>query len=60
MLIVRKFCHIAKLNHIMLGIRLKSDLNKFDVDLLTELTRREKAAGIFPEPEVDLFMKVLT
>lgn len=26
-------------------------------DLLIELARREKAAGIFPEPEVDLFMK---
>ncbi|KVH92050.1 AAA+ ATPase domain-containing protein [Cynara cardunculus var. scolymus] len=26
-------------------------------ELLTELARREKAAGIFPEPEVDLFMK---
>ncbi|ONK80619.1 uncharacterized protein A4U43_C01F19860 [Asparagus officinalis] len=26
-------------------------------DLLTELARRERAAGIFPEPEVDLFMK---
>jgi hypothetical protein len=27
-------------------------------DLLTELSRREKEAGIRPEPEVDLFMKV--
>lgn len=27
------------------------------VELLTELARREKEAGIFPEPEVDLFMK---
>ncbi|KAJ6842230.1 ABC transporter G family member 42-like [Iris pallida] len=26
-------------------------------DLLTELARREKVAGIFPEAEVDLFMK---
>nr|CAB3468176.1 unnamed protein product [Digitaria exilis] len=26
-------------------------------DLMTELTRREKEAGIRPEPEVDLFMK---
>ncbi|KAF5181401.1 Abc transporter g family member [Thalictrum thalictroides] len=26
-------------------------------DLLTELARREKASGIFPEAEVDLFMK---
>ncbi|GKA28455.1 pleiotropic drug resistance protein 12, partial [Tanacetum coccineum] len=26
-------------------------------ELLTELDRREKEAGIFPEPEVDLFMK---
>ncbi|XP_009353552.2 ABC transporter G family member 35 [Pyrus x bretschneideri] len=26
-------------------------------ELLTELARREKAAGIYPEPEVDLFMK---
>ncbi|KAK9130975.1 hypothetical protein Sjap_011462 [Stephania japonica] len=26
-------------------------------ELLTELARREKAAGIFPESEVDLFMK---
>jgi hypothetical protein len=25
---------------------------------MTELTRREKEAGIRPEPEVDLFMKV--
>jgi hypothetical protein len=29
-----------------------------DADLLTELSRREKEAGIRPEPEVDLFMKV--
>jgi hypothetical protein len=28
------------------------------VDLLSELARREKDAGIFPEAEVDLFMKV--
>jgi len=28
--------------------------------LLSELDRREKEAGIFPEPEVDLFMKVAT
>jgi hypothetical protein len=28
-------------------------------DLLTELARREKEAGIRPEPEVDLFMKVI-
>lgn len=27
-------------------------------DLLTELARREKEAGIFPEAELDLFMKV--
>jgi hypothetical protein len=27
-------------------------------DLMTELARREKGAGIRPEPEVDLFMKV--
>ncbi|KAK2971133.1 hypothetical protein RJ640_008557 [Escallonia rubra] len=26
-------------------------------ELLTELARREKDAGIFPEPEIDLFMK---
>ena len=29
------------------------------LDLLTELARREKAAGIFPDTEVDLFMKVI-
>lgn len=29
------------------------------VDLLAELARREKEAGIFPEAELDLFMKVL-
>uniref|UniRef100_A0A2N9FEM7 ABC transporter domain-containing protein n=1 Tax=Fagus sylvatica TaxID=28930 RepID=A0A2N9FEM7_FAGSY len=28
-------------------------------DLLTELARREKDAGIFPEAEVDLFMKAI-
>lgn len=28
------------------------------IDLLSELGRREKEAGIFPEAEVDLFMKV--
>ncbi|GLT71132.1 hypothetical protein SLA2020_431730 [Shorea laevis] len=28
-------------------------------DLLTELARREKAAAIFPNPEVDLFMKAI-
>jgi hypothetical protein len=27
-------------------------------DLLSELARREKDAGIFPEAELDLFMKV--
>jgi hypothetical protein len=26
---------------------------------MTELARREKGAGIRPEPEVDLFMKVV-
>lgn len=30
-----------------------------NLDLLTELARREKAAAIFPNPEVDLFMKVI-
>jgi len=30
------------------------------VDLLAELARREKEAGIFPEAELDLFMKVST
>lgn len=33
---------------------------KFFAELLSELARREKYAGIFPEPEVDLFMKVNT
>jgi len=28
------------------------------LDLLSELARREKDAGIFPEAELDLFMKV--
>lgn len=28
------------------------------VELLSELARREKDAGIFPEAELDLFMKV--
>ncbi|KAG0499331.1 hypothetical protein HPP92_004022 [Vanilla planifolia] len=28
-------------------------------DILTELTRREREAGIHPEPELDLFMKIL-
>ncbi|KAI4325296.1 hypothetical protein MLD38_030708 [Melastoma candidum] len=28
-------------------------------ELLSELARREKQAGVFPEPEVDLFMKIL-
>lgn len=31
---------------------------EYCVDLLTELARREKDAGIFPEAEIDLFMKV--
>ena len=30
----------------------------FYVALLAELARREKQAGIFPEAEIDLFMKV--
>jgi hypothetical protein len=29
-----------------------------DAELLNELARREKQAGIFPEADVDLFMKV--
>lgn len=29
------------------------------LDLLAELAKREKDAGIFPEAEVDLFMKVI-
>ena len=29
-----------------------------DAELLTELDKREKQAGIFPEADVDLFMKV--
>jgi len=40
-----------------------SGWNLFDkyviVDLLAELARREKEAGIFPEAELDLFMKVV-
>ena len=32
----------------------------FGIELLTELARREKDAGILPEAEVDLFMKVHT
>lgn len=28
-------------------------------DLLSELAKREREAGIFPEAEVDLFMKVI-
>jgi hypothetical protein len=27
-------------------------------ELLSELTKREKQAGIYPEPEVDFFMRV--
>jgi len=34
-------------------------LNNVTKDLLSELARREKEAGIFPEAELDLFMKVL-
>lgn len=30
------------------------------VELLSELAKREKEAGIFPEADVDLFMKVKT
>ena len=30
----------------------------FYVALLAELARREKQAGVFPEEEIDLFMKV--
>ena len=30
----------------------------FYVALLAELARREKQAGVFPEAEIDLFMKV--
>lgn len=33
--------------------------NKLFVELLTELARRERDAGIFPEAEIDLFMKVI-
>ena len=34
-------------------------INFLDIlELLTELARREKSAGIYPEPELDLFMKV--
>lgn len=32
----------------------------YKTELLTELARREREAGIFPEAEVDLFMKVMT
>lgn len=28
-------------------------------ELLSELAKREKDAGIFPDPEIDLFMKVV-
>jgi hypothetical protein len=34
------------------------DARLYFPDLMTELARREKEAGIRPEPEVDLFMKV--
>lgn len=34
-------------------------INFLDIlELLTELARREKSAGIYPEPELDLYMKV--
>ena len=42
------------------SILLESNLKQFTKDLLTELARREMAAGIFPEPDIDLFMKVCT
>lgn len=32
---------------------------KIKIELLTELAKRERDAGIFPEAEVDLFMKVM-
>lgn len=35
-------------------------LNYVTIDLLSELARREKEAGIFPEAELDLFMKVIS
>lgn len=35
----------------------KENFNCDVIDLLSELVRREKDAGILPEPEVDLFMK---
>jgi len=33
-------------------------LTILDADLLTEITQREKQAGIIPDTRVDLFMKV--
>lgn len=36
---------------------LTKNICKF-LELLTELARRERDAGIFPEAEIDLFMKV--
>lgn len=32
----------------------------FIIDLISEITRREKHTGVFPEAEVDLFMKVIS
>ena len=29
-------------------------------DMLSELARREKAAGIKPDPDIDVYMKVIT
>lgn len=29
-----------------------------NAEMLTELSRREKAAGIKPDPDIDVFMKV--
>lgn len=32
-------------------------VDQWNTELLTELARREKDAGIFPEAEIDLYMK---
>lgn len=29
----------------------------FGIDIMTELSRREKAAGILPDPDIDTYMK---
>lgn len=52
------FINLDKIIINKLSLKIKNNKNKNLAELLTELARRERDAGIFPDAEIDLYMKV--